>query len=225
MSNRGVIYILTNPSFPEYVKIGYADDMKSRLAQLNRSECTPFAFRVYATYEVDSRLTDMKIHDIIDKLNPNLRAIDNVEGKKRVREFYAMSAEDAYELFEAMAEIHGTTSKLKKYNLTKAQAADETAAQEIKEEARQKAKSFTFSSCDITVGETVEFFNSNNPNNGASAVVIDDKHVQYNGETWTLSSLAKELLGTTASTPGPDYFVYKGKKINDIRREKGIINF
>ena len=25
---NGVIYILTNPSFPEYVKIGYADDIK-----------------------------------------------------------------------------------------------------------------------------------------------------------------------------------------------------
>ena len=23
---KGVIYILTNPSFPDYVKIGYADD-------------------------------------------------------------------------------------------------------------------------------------------------------------------------------------------------------
>ena len=28
MESKGVIYILTNPSFPEYVKIGYADDMK-----------------------------------------------------------------------------------------------------------------------------------------------------------------------------------------------------
>lgn len=89
---KGVIYILTNPSFKEYVKIGYADDMNTRLAQLNRSECTPFAFRVYATYEVDTRLTDMRLHDMIDKLNPALRAIDNVNGKKRVREFYAMSA-------------------------------------------------------------------------------------------------------------------------------------
>ena len=26
----GVIYILTNPSFPEYVKIGYADDIELR---------------------------------------------------------------------------------------------------------------------------------------------------------------------------------------------------
>ena len=40
---NGVIYIFTNPSFPEYVKIGYADDIDERLKQLNRSECTPFA--------------------------------------------------------------------------------------------------------------------------------------------------------------------------------------
>ena len=35
----GVIYILTNPSFPDYVKIGYATDIEKRLTQLNRSEC------------------------------------------------------------------------------------------------------------------------------------------------------------------------------------------
>ena len=81
----GYIYILTNPSFPQYVKIGYADDVEKRLAQLNRSECIPFAFRIYATYEVQSRLSDLKVHSIIDKLNPNLRTIDDVKGQKRVR--------------------------------------------------------------------------------------------------------------------------------------------
>ena len=29
-NNVGVIYILTNPSFPDYVKIGYADDINQR---------------------------------------------------------------------------------------------------------------------------------------------------------------------------------------------------
>ena len=51
INSKGYIYILTNPSFPEYVKIGYADDVEARLKALNRSECTPFAFRVYATYQ------------------------------------------------------------------------------------------------------------------------------------------------------------------------------
>lgn len=54
MENKGYIYILTNPSFKEYVKIGYADNVENRLRQLNNSECTPFAFRVYATYEVET---------------------------------------------------------------------------------------------------------------------------------------------------------------------------
>lgn len=50
---------------------------------------------LYAYYEVPKRLTDMKLHQMIDKINPDLRSIDNVKGKKRVREFYNMSKEDA----------------------------------------------------------------------------------------------------------------------------------
>ena len=73
MNNEiGYIYILTNPSFPQYVKIGYANDLNSRLNQLNRSECIPFAFRVYAYYKVPKRLTDTEIHKIIDCMNKNL---------------------------------------------------------------------------------------------------------------------------------------------------------
>jgi len=134
MEKAGVIYILTNPSFPEYVKIGYADDVEKRLAQLNRSECIPFAFRIYATYEVNSRLSDLKIHEIIDKLNPNLRSIDNFEGKKRVREFYAMTKEDAYFLLEAIAEIHGCKDKLKRIQPTKDEQTDEQIAERIETE-------------------------------------------------------------------------------------------
>lgn len=63
------------------------------MQQLNNSECIPFAFRIYATYEVEERLTDLKLHALIDQLNTNLRSIDNVDGKKRVRKFYAMLPE------------------------------------------------------------------------------------------------------------------------------------
>lgn len=79
--NKGVIYILANPSFTEYVKIGYADGVNERLKQLNNSECFPFAFRIFATYEVKERLTDLKLHALIDQLNPNFRSIDEVGGK------------------------------------------------------------------------------------------------------------------------------------------------
>lgn len=145
MNNKGVIYILTNPSFPEYVKIGYADDLKQRLSQLNRSECIPFAFRIYATYKVDSRLSDKKIHSIIDRINPDLRSIENFNGRKRVREFYAMTPEDAYGILEAIAEIHGYADRLKKYQMTESEKRDEQLAQELDNENTERASNFSFS--------------------------------------------------------------------------------
>lgn len=219
MSNKGVIYILTNPSFPEYVKIGYADDIKTRLAQLNRSECTPFAFRVYATYEVDIRLTDMKIHDIIDKLNPNLRAIDNVEGKKRVREFYAMPAEDAYALFEAMAEIHGTVGRLTKHELTKAQAKAEEMASEIESESQERREKFSFAKLGIEIGETLTFIHDPT----ITCIVADDvRGVEYNGEITSVSKLAKKLLKRNSSVQGTLHFAYKGEILVDMRERLGV---
>lgn len=220
-NSKGYIYILTNPSFPEYVKIGYADDIKTRLAQLNRSECTPFAFRVYATYEVDARLTDMKLHAMIDKLNPTLRAVDNVDGKKRVREFYAMSAEDAYALFEAMAEIHGTQDRLKLHKLTRKQEQEEQTAEEVKSEY-EKAKPLTFSEYGIPIGATLEYCNRGNENSGNTCTVIDEKSVEYNGKSWSLSGLAKELCHSKCPVQGPKYFKYNGEWLKEIRKRLGI---
>lgn len=142
MSNEcaGYIYILTNPSFPEYVKIGYADDVQKRLVDLNRSECIPFAFRIYATYETPKRLTDLSLHNLIDKLNPTLRAIDTFNGKPRKKEFYAMSKEDAYSLLEAIAEIHDRTDKLKLFPATEDEKAAEETAELVEIEVSSKKK-------------------------------------------------------------------------------------
>ena len=138
--SKGVIYILTNPSFPDYVKIGYADDVEKRLIALNRSECIPFAFRIYATYEVPKRLTDLNLHNLIDKLNPTLRAIDTFNGKPRKKEFYAMSKEDAYSLLEAIAEIHDRTDKLKLYPVSEEDKAAEDTAELVEVEVSGKKK-------------------------------------------------------------------------------------
>ena len=218
MSNTvGYIYILINPSFKEYVKIGYADDVQKRLKQLNRSECIPFAFRVYATYEVDSRLSDMKIHSIIDRLNPNLRSIETFEGKERKREFYAMSPEDAYSILEAIAEINGRQDKLKKIEPTQIEQNDENEAEEIEEEHREVRAPFKFSMCNIQPGEEIEFWNSSNEASGIICKVLTDKQIEYKGKPWSLSALATKLIGAKWSVAGPRYFKYKGEWLNTIR--------
>ncbi len=129
----GVIYVLTNPSFPEFVKIGYADDIQKRVSQLNKSECLPFAFRAYCTYEVEGRLKDKDVHALIDKLNPDLRAIETFDGKPRVREFYAMSPEDAYGILSSIAAISGTTDRLKMVDPVGHEIEDQKTAEKIQD--------------------------------------------------------------------------------------------
>lgn len=129
---NGFIYILTNPSFPDYVKIGYADDVEERVEKLNRTECTPFAFRIYATYLVSDRLKDIPVHTLIDSLNPSLRSRDEIDGKARVREFYAMTPEEALRILELIAKVNGLEDNIKMYSKTKEAEEDEKTATKIR---------------------------------------------------------------------------------------------
>lgn len=219
---NGVIYILTNPSFPDYVKIGYADDIEKRLTQLNRSECIPFAFRVYATYEVNSRLSDLKIHTIIDKLNPNLRSIDNFNGQKRVREFYAMTPEDAYSILEAIAEIHGCIDKLKRIPPSKEEEKAAETAEDIVEQTKERLAPFSFSICKIPAGATLEFWYSLTRKSDIVVTVVDDHMVEYQGKNWSLTALATMLTQSKWNVAGPRYFKYNGEWLNDIRKRLGV---
>ena len=207
----GVIYILTNPSFPDYVKIGYAHNIETRLKQLNRSETIPFAFRVYAVYAVESELTDKELHKLIDKLNPDLRTIENFDGKERVKEFYAMSAEDAYGLLECIAKISGTLNRLQRLTPEGHEILDEQIANEVRETVRRGP--FRFSACNIPIGSQIEFIEDSS----VKATVVDDRRIEYNGETTSVSALAQKLKGFDHAVQGTLWFTYQGEKLTDIR--------
>ena len=72
--------------------------------------------------------------------------------------------------------------------------------------------------CGIKIGEYIEWYN--NPE--MHFLVVDDKHIEYKGENYTLTALAKEFLGkeTSEGVRGPHYFKYKGQKLNELRRRE-----
>ena len=208
---KGVIYILQNPAFKEYVKIGYAHDIEKRLRQLNRSETIPFAFRVYAIYEVKSALTDMELHKLIDNLNPDLRTIETFDGKKRVKEFYAMSPEDAYSILESIAKISGTIDCLKRLTPEGHEILDDEIANEVKENARRGP--FRFSEVGIKIGEKIVYIEDTS----IQPIVVDDRHIEWNNQTTSLSALAQQLKNFNHAVQGTLWFTHKGVKLTDLR--------
>lgn len=210
-NNGGYIYVLTNPSFPEYVKIVYADNVDNRLVQLNRSECTPFAFRKYAILHVTSRLADKNIHKLIDQFKPELRAKENINGKMRIREFFAMSASEAVDLLSTIGSIYGEAP------LLFAQTSEEKIEDEIAEKtsiASERRSPFSFYKCGIQNGEQIVYVHDSN----IVCTVANDREILFNGKKTSLSALAKKLLNRSCGVQGTLHFTYNGEVLSALRK-------
>ena len=111
---------------------------------------------------------------------------------------------------------------MKKWKATEAEQKDEQLAQEIDERHQERLSPFAFSKCNIKPGEHIEFFCIGNAYSGTDCEVIDDRHVRYDGQIWSLSALATHFTGAKSALAGPRYFKYKGEWLNDIRHRLGM---
>ena len=194
--SKGYIYIMTNPCLKDMVKIGYATNVEERRKQLSTT-ALPYEYEIYATYETSGKLEDKKLHKLIDNLNPDLRVSKN-------REFFVMSAEDAYELLESIATISGSQDKL-------------TRCVELKTKQRTEIKSkkpaINFAKCNIPVGAELVFIEDPT----VKVIVESERKVSYNNEITSLSAVAGGIKGYSVS--GPQFFSYNGKLVCDIAAE------
>lgn len=189
------VYIMTNPAYEGYVKIGSTkNSVEQRRQELSAPPGVMFPFEIYAYYETEKQLMDKSIHKLIDTINPELRA------NKR-REFYKMTNETAYKVLESIAECTGAQGKLIK-------CVDDG----IGEKAKKKPR-FSFKSAGIKPGEEIEFIGEEKQ----KAIVKDDRHIIYNNKTMSVSDLAQKLLNSKWQVQGTLYFTYKGETLNDRR--------
>lgn len=107
---KNVIYILTNPLYAGYVKIGYASDLLARLASLNTGMLRNF--EPYAVFETNVKNADKNFHAIIDDLAPIVRARVINGQKVQDKEFFKLEPEQAYDILQHIAKMTGTESHL-----------------------------------------------------------------------------------------------------------------
>ena len=214
---KNVIYILTNPLYAGYIKIGYASDLNARLCSLNTGMLRDF--EPYAVYETDVKNADKSLHAIIDDLAPIVRA-RVVNGQKvKDKEFFKLEPEQAYELLRHIAVMTATEDKLHKKG--DSDNSDNTvphvaaaANNDMAAESDKGAVQFTLSMYGLNPGDEIAFA----MDASKKAVVIDDKHISYNGEKHTLTSLAKQF-GNSRSANGAKSFTYNGRLLWDIRND------
>ena len=188
---KGYIYIMTNPSLKDMVKIGYATNVEQRRLQLSTT-ALPYEYEIYATYETSGKLEDKKLHKLIDNLNPELRVSKN-------REFFIMSPEEAYELLETIAIISDTIDKLSHKN--------------IKEPSNQivRRPNINFYECGLKDGDELIYIDD-----PSIKVYVQDKHkVIYHEEITSLTGIVKRIKNVS-SIAGPSYFTFEGELLTDI---------
>ena len=68
----------------------------------------------------------------------------------------------------------------------------------------------------VEPGEEVQFLYDST----ISAMVLDDRHVLFQNEKTSLSKLAEKLTGSRHPLQRTIYFTYRGKILDDLRKEK-----
>lgn len=103
--NPEYVYLLSNESMPNWVKIGRTIDLNERIKTLYNT-AVPLPFKLEDAVEVnsfnDSRLLEKSIHNIIDTINPALRK--DTEANRR--EFFKMSVDEAKKVFSLVRLIN-----------------------------------------------------------------------------------------------------------------------
>ena len=218
--DKGIVYILVNPCLDGWVKIGMSTrtNINERLVELNRPENLPLSYRAYAVYEVnDPEKVEKHIHNLFDAIDESLHAREELSnGRIREREFFRISEEKAFRVLEIVSMLRDERANLKRIMPNEEQIAED----EIAEQAARRPN-FKFSMVKIPIGSELLFLYDDT----CICKTVDmNNKVEYNGEEYSLTGLARKLLNERGrggyNVPGPRYFMYKGETLAHLRNIK-----
>lgn len=213
---KGYVYILTNPSFREdWVKIGKsARPVDVRSKELDNT-AVPLPFEIFATMET-AKFNEVEklVHKTIDRLT-DLRIRQN-------REFFNVPPKTALEIFTEIADTIEDAVVLKYADNKPIKQAERKAGKKATPAPRAERRRgpFKFSMIGVKAGEMVTFVPT-----GIQVKVASDSTVEYKGHIYKLSPFVRKHMpkrqrNASGAYPGPKFFTYKGKVLDDLRTER-----
>lgn len=204
----GYVYILTNPSFKEdWVKIGKSvRSVDVRSKELDNT-AVPLPFEIYATLKT-SKFNEVEklVHKTIDRLT-HLRIRQN-------REFFNVQPQVAFDIFKDIASTIADAELIEYKN--KSSKSGDGNSDECLHERRGR---FKFSMVGIKIGEKITFTPT-----GTVVTVASDNTIEYDGRIYKLSPfvgtyMPKNKRNLSNQYQGSKYFSFKGKILEDMRKE------
>lgn len=200
MAEKGYVYILTNPSFKNnWVKIGKSErPVEQRRKELDTTS-VPLPFEIYATIKTSKyNEVEKKVHREIDRFT-DCRVRKN-------REFFEVEPQVALEVLKDIASL-----------LDDAEITEYTKPAETESQVKERRSPFKFSMAEISAGSEIKFVDAD-----ITVTVADDKHIEYNGDLYTLSGFAATFMpekkrNTSGAYCGPEHFTFQGTLLSELR--------
>ena len=195
MSN--IVYVLTNPSIPDIVKIGMTSDLTTRMRSLYNSS-VPVPFECYFACTVnDMSFVEKQLHDGFDDFRVNPR-----------REFFRIDPERVVSILK-MVMIEDVTPK------------GDIVEDEIDQRSLDKEKKvrgrFNFDMINVPVGSILTFVKDPT----ITSTVVDKHKIKFEDEVHSLSSSTLKIVHrmgyTWKQVSGPTYWMYEGETLTERR--------
>ena len=168
-----IVYILTNESMADTIKVGITDNLDRRIRELDNTS-TPLPFECYYAVEVENAsVIEKKIHEGLDD--------------KRVRqnrEFFNATPEQAKAILE-IAEVMGGKNVTPKEDIV-----ETPQDKQALDTARKKRSKFNFGMVNIEPGTILKFVKDET----ITCEVIDETKIKFRGEVTSLSASANKVL-------------------------------
>ena len=203
---REVVYILTNESMPDLIKIGKVDKkIEERMKELSRHSGVPLPFECYYACEVDkTKDVETRLHFSFDahRVNPN-------------REFFRIAPERVKMMLEGF--------KLKNVTPKKDVVEDQKEQIALNKE-RSRRPIFKFSMIDIKKGSVLSFLKDETR---TAKVINNNDIIEFEGRRDSLGRITLDLLPefgiNWSSARGSNWWLFENETLTDrrLRLEQG----
>ena len=166
----GIVYVLSNPAFENYVKIGRTIDLEQRLKQLDNTS-VPLPFRCVFAIEVDDANS---VERLVHQTFADVRV-------RSTREFFEI---DPQRVISALMLTNGRDVTPKK------DIAEDDEGIEALERKVSKRRVNKFSDAHVNPGDILSYAKDDS----ISATVVSENKIEFEGETLSLSKAALKLL-------------------------------